>query len=281
MPKNYWMFVQTRDNFEISKKMGLTLHGLMSRQRRRAQRMEPGDRALFYIAEDRKWAAAASITSGYFEDRTHIWESNGGREQFPYRVKVSPTILLREEDYIDGLELGPRLEYVKKWVPESWYLAFIDTLHLLPQKDFRLIEGEMKRITGQRRRKRRRGRYRREGGAAGKAFTREGAPGEGPTGEGAAGDAPTGEGAAGDAPTGEGAAGDAPAGEGAAGDAPAGEGAAGDAPTGEGAAGDAPTGEGAAGEGPAGEGAAGEGPAGEGAEGDILTIEATTSDAGP
>ena len=50
-------------------------------------------------------------------------------------------------DIGDAMILGPRLEYVKKWLPENWPLAFLDRLHLLPQRDFRLIEGEMRRIT--------------------------------------------------------------------------------------------------------------------------------------
>ena len=164
MPKNFWMFVQTRKDFEISKGLGFTLHGLKSRQRRRAQRMEPDDRALFYIYDDKKWAVCASITSRYFEDRNPVWTSDGNREEYPYRVKLAPSIILREEDYINGLVLGLRLEYVKKWAPERWHLAFVETLHLLPQRDFRLIEGEMKRIA---RRDRRRGpRGHGKGGAA-------------------------------------------------------------------------------------------------------------------
>ena len=50
-----------------------------------------------------------------------------------------------EEDYIDALILAPRLDYVKRWAPEDWPLAFFDSLHLLPQRDFRLIEQEMRR----------------------------------------------------------------------------------------------------------------------------------------
>ena len=71
-------------------------------------------------------------------------------------MKLEPYIVLDEEDYIDGLLLGPRLDYVKRWPPEEWPLAFMDALHLLPQRDFRLIEGEMKKVsrgrTGRRRR---------------------------------------------------------------------------------------------------------------------------------
>ena len=175
MAHNYWMFVQTPENFEISKGMDFRLHGLKSRQRRRAQRMTPDDRVLFYIAGQRKWAASASVTSRYFEDREPIWKSEGDREIYPYRVKLSPALVLKEEDYIDALVLAPRLEYVKRWPPERWPLAFLDTLHLLPQRDFRLIESEMKRVVskGRKRRRKRRPRGRVPGGTARQADSQQ------------------------------------------------------------------------------------------------------------
>ena len=160
MPRNYWMVVQSEENFEISREMGFKLHGLASRYRRRAQRMEPDDRVLYYVSELRSWPATATITSRYFEERSRIWKYDGRREDFPYRINLSPAIVLDENDYIDALVLGPRLEYVKRWPPETWPLAFRDSLHLLPQRDFRLIEGEMKRVLAQRRRSRRRSRER-------------------------------------------------------------------------------------------------------------------------
>lgn len=163
MPKNYWMVVQTPENFEVSKEMGFTVHGLKARFRRRAQRMEPDDRVLFYVEGIRKWTAITVITSKYFEDHEPIWKTNGRGDELPYRVKMTPSIVLEEKDYIDALELGPRLEYVKRWAPEDWPLAFMDSLHLLPQRDFRLIEGEMKRVTGRGRPSARRGRGRRGG----------------------------------------------------------------------------------------------------------------------
>ena len=154
VPKNYWMVVQTPENHEITRDLGFTVHGVRYRHRRRAQRMEPDDRVLFYVNGLRKWTAIASITSRYYEDRRLIWQSIGRRrEHFPFRVKMSPHIVLEEEDYIDALALAPRLEYLKRWPPERWPLAFMDSLHLLPQRDFRLIEGEMKRLRKERRRK--------------------------------------------------------------------------------------------------------------------------------
>jgi len=115
--------------------------------------MEPDDRILFYVGgEVRKWTAIVVVKSKYFEDRTPIWESNGSRQElFPYRVKTTPSIVLDEADYIEARILAPRLEYVKRWPPELWPLAFFDTLHLIPQRDYRLIESEMKRIRRQKR----------------------------------------------------------------------------------------------------------------------------------
>ena len=168
MPKNYWMFVQTPENFEITRERGFNLHGLRSRHRRRAQRMGQDDRVLFYVSGIRKWVATASITSKYFEDRTPVWMSHGKRvEEFPYRVRLTPAIVLDEKDYIDAMVLGPRLEYAKRWAPERWYLAFQDTLHLLPQRDFRLIESEMKKAPSGRRNRQARMRSIKEGGGEG------------------------------------------------------------------------------------------------------------------
>ena len=146
MARNYWMVVQTTEEFEISREMGFTLHGLRFSQRRRAQRMEPQDSLLYYVSGIRRWSAIATITSTYFEDRTPIWTTNGNAQEYPYRVKLEPALVLDEKDYIDALQLAPRLEYLKRWAPERWPEAFVDTLHLLPQRDFRLIEGEMKRV---------------------------------------------------------------------------------------------------------------------------------------
>ena len=163
MPKTYWMVVQTPENFQISKELGFTVHGLRPRYRRRAERMAVDDMVMFYVSGLRKWTAIASITSKCFEDRTPIWKSSPPDENLPYRVKIAPAIVLEEKDYIDALALGPRLEYVKRWPPERWPLAFFDSLHLLPQRDFRLIESEMKRVTSRGKRRRRGGRRRDRG----------------------------------------------------------------------------------------------------------------------
>ncbi len=156
MGKNYWMMVASPEEYEITKDHGFTVYGVRSKYRRRAQRMQPDDRILFYVTGLRKWTATATITSAFFEDRTPIWNVNGRTEVYPYRVKTKPEIILKEDDYIDALLLAPRLDYLKRWAPEDWPLAFFESLHLLPQKDFRLIEAEMDKFVAPSRNNRRR-----------------------------------------------------------------------------------------------------------------------------
>ncbi len=140
------MFVETPENFETIRQMGLSMFGMGRKFRRRAERMSPNDRVIFYITGIRRWPASATIASHYFEDDSDNFCVPSNGEGYPFRVKLTPDIVLDKDDYIDASLLAPRLDYIRRWPPESWHLAFFDRLHLLPQKDFRLIEGEMKRI---------------------------------------------------------------------------------------------------------------------------------------
>ena len=150
MGKNYWMVVESQDNHTITQERGLDVIGFGQPFRRRVQRMQRGDMVLFYVSTIRKWTATATIASEHFEDHTPIWEPTSRGEQYGYRVNLQPDIRLNEGQYIDALVLAPRLDYVRRWTPEDWPLAFMERLHLIPQKDFRLIEGEMCRLTGRR-----------------------------------------------------------------------------------------------------------------------------------
>ena len=148
MPKNYWMVVTSLENYHITRSRRFTLQGLKSQQQRKVQRIEPGDRILYYIGGHRYFAATATATSRYFEDRSPVWK-NEGKSAMGFRVRIQPEVVLDEGDFIDARQLAPRLDYVRKWAPEDWYMAFaLTNLHLLPKKDFLLVEEEMRKIKG-------------------------------------------------------------------------------------------------------------------------------------
>ena len=143
---NYWMLVGSEENFRITQERGFKIQGVTSVQRRKARRMQPGDRVLYYLKDARAFAATATVTSGYREDHTPIWVSRKQGEDYPLRIDIRPEVALQQEQWLDARQLGPTLEYVRKWPPELWPLAFQEELHLLSQRDFRLIEDEMRKV---------------------------------------------------------------------------------------------------------------------------------------
>ncbi len=163
MGKTYWMLVTTEENFDITRGEGFKTHGIESSQRRKASRFARDDRVLYYLADRRVFAATATVTNGRYEDDSNVWKHHDENESFPHRIGLRPDVLLDADQFIDALEVGPRLDYVRKWAPEDWHLAFLGPLHILPQRDFSYIEEEMKRIrsrqsrgrSGRRRRNRR------------------------------------------------------------------------------------------------------------------------------
>jgi hypothetical protein len=145
MPSNFWMIVCNPENYRITQNLGFTIQGLKSQQRRKLQRVSSGDRVLFYVSAIRRFAATATVASSYFPEEFPVWEREGGAS-WPYRVKISPEVVLDDAQCIDANLLAPRLEYVKRWPPENWHMAFQGNLHLLPKSDFLLVEEEMKKL---------------------------------------------------------------------------------------------------------------------------------------
>ncbi len=145
MSHNFWMIVSNPENFRITRDLKFTSQGLKFQHKRKVQRIEAGDRVLFYVSMDRLFTATATATSSYVEDETAVWKNEGSAD-WPYRIQIKPELVLEEHQFIDANLLAPRLDYVKRWPPENWYMAFQGNLHLLPKSDFFLIEEEMRKL---------------------------------------------------------------------------------------------------------------------------------------
>ena len=145
MPRNFWMVICNEENFHITRDLNFTVQGLKAEHRRKVQRVEAGDRMLYYVSGIRRFAATATLTSTYREEETVIWK-NEGSVDWLYRIDIKPEVVLEESDYIQAGLLAHRLDYIRRWPPENWYMAFQGNLHLLPKNDFFLIEEEMKKL---------------------------------------------------------------------------------------------------------------------------------------
>jgi hypothetical protein len=141
----YWMVVSSPENFRKTRDHGFSAQGIKARHRRRVEVMRAGDRLLYYINGRMAFAGTATLTSPMYEEHSMIWRSVRFEEDYPWRVRLRPDVVLDEPDWVPAKDLAYRLDYVRKWPPEHWTLAFQGHLHQLAQKDFKLIEDELRR----------------------------------------------------------------------------------------------------------------------------------------
>ncbi len=136
----YWMVVSSPDNFRKTREHNFSIQGLKSRHRRRVESMRVGDRMLYYVTGRMAFAATVTVASPMYEDHTPIWRSARREEDYPWRVHLRPELVLDEADWVPAKEIAYRLDYVRKWPPEHWTLAFQGHIHMLNRNDFTIIE---------------------------------------------------------------------------------------------------------------------------------------------
>lgn len=145
MPHNFWMINCNEENYNVTRRLGFTGQGLKAEYRRKVQRVEPGDRVIYYVTGSRVFTATATVTQGYEEVGSSPWLKEG-KAAWPYRIGIKPDVVLENDQFIHAGLIAYRLEYVRKWAPEDWYMAFQGNLHLLSKSDFFLLEGEMLKL---------------------------------------------------------------------------------------------------------------------------------------
>ena len=148
MATTCWLLVGTQGNFRKSREMGFTVQGVKSRHRSKAEKMRPGDRVMFYVTGAQAFAGTATIASTYWEEHTPVWTSEKKGEDYPWRFKVKPDVLLDEKDFMPAAEWATKLTYVRKWPPAHWRLAFQGNVHVIPEGDFAALESAMSRLAG-------------------------------------------------------------------------------------------------------------------------------------
>ena len=144
MATNHWLIVTSPENIATTRDLGYTMQGIKSQHRKKAERMQPGDRMVLYATGRQAFAFTATITSPYWEDHTLVWDGRKKGEDYPFRVKIQPDVVLAEADYVPAVSLLPALEFPRKWPAEHWHLAFQGNVHLIPEADFTRIEAALR-----------------------------------------------------------------------------------------------------------------------------------------
>jgi len=143
-----WMVVTSPDNLGRTSDLGFSIQGFKTRQRRKVlEQMRAGDNLVYYVTKVQAFGATARIESDGYEDHELIWQSKPG-EDYPWRVKISPGVVLDEADWVPSEAVGPGLQYVQKWPAEHWKLAFQGNLHLIPDADFEALRAALTEAGG-------------------------------------------------------------------------------------------------------------------------------------
>jgi len=138
----YWIVVGSPDNFERTAEHGFIVQGLKSRHRKKAERMKPGDKIVYYLTGLKAFGGIVTIESPYFESHERIWESGDPKkatEDYPFRVNIAPDMVLAVADAIPAEPIARRMAYVAKWPSANWTLAFQGNVHEIGENDYRLI----------------------------------------------------------------------------------------------------------------------------------------------
>lgn len=142
----YWIVVGSPENFEIAAKRKFDLFGFKSTRRKQSGDMQPRDKLVFYLTGIKKFGGIATVTSEAFEDHKPIFKSEKKPdEDYPFRVKTKPDIVLDEDDMLYVPDYVPMLEFTKKGETKSWSMHFQGNLHKISEADYKLIERDMKK----------------------------------------------------------------------------------------------------------------------------------------
>lgn len=149
----YWIIVGSPDNFARTRELDFTLQGIKSRHRKKAERMKPGDKIVYYLTGLKAFGGIATITSTYVESHEPIWKSGDPKkdaEDYPFRVQIEPDLILEEGAAVPAEPIAREMVYVSKWPANNWTLAFQGNVHVIGEEDYTLIRSaiEAKRASG-------------------------------------------------------------------------------------------------------------------------------------
>lgn len=151
--RRYWIVVGSPENYRRSAELGFSVQGFKSRHRKKAEKMAPGDKLIYYLTGRKAFAGAATVASPCFESTERIWRSNDpakAAEEYPFRVRIAPDLILAEEAAIPAEPLARRMLYAAKWPAANWTLAFQGNLHEIGREDYALIRDAMEAGTAAR-----------------------------------------------------------------------------------------------------------------------------------
>ncbi len=132
-----WLIISSKQNLEITARLGYASQGLKQRHRKRSQEIEPGDFFFCYITGEQKLAAVLEIHSFVSEAQDKVWVNLGKNpdECYPWRFETSAHIVLDEPRWMPMQNFADKLLHFRKWPAKNWRLGLQGQIHALRDED--------------------------------------------------------------------------------------------------------------------------------------------------
>lgn len=134
---NYWLLVTHPDNFKIMKAENIA--AMKAKRKSFAERVEVGDKVVFYLTKIGKFGGVAEFKSEVREDKSKIFTEEKPGETHPWRFDVKFEVKLSEKDYVRAENFKDKLKYLKKWPAKYWKLGFQGNVHEISKEDYETI----------------------------------------------------------------------------------------------------------------------------------------------
>ena len=140
---NYWLLVTHPDNFEIMKAKNIA--AMKAKRRSFAQKVQVGDKVVFYLTKIGKFGGVAEFKSKFREEKSKIFPEEKENEVHPWRFDVKFEVKLYEDGYVPAEEFKDKLKYLKKWPSKYWKLGFQGNVHEIPKEDYETLVTALRR----------------------------------------------------------------------------------------------------------------------------------------
>lgn len=142
--RQYWLLVTHPNNFEIMKQKNIT--AMKAKRKGYAEKVEVGDKVVFYLTKVGKFGGAAEFTSKVREDKSKIFTEEKPGELHPWRFDVKFEVKLDEKDYVPSEDFKDKLKYLEKWPAKYWKLGFQGNVHEIPEVDYKIILSVLRKL---------------------------------------------------------------------------------------------------------------------------------------
>jgi len=133
LANTYWL-INLKSEEYIKNSSNKRSQIFMNNDKRKVGRMSIGDKLIFYISDKNCFVGISEIKSDDAEELSNKTLS----------IKIKRSTHLNINNSVDGDQIGPSLDYVKRWAPERWKLAMVGSLHIVSQNDYNLINASIK-----------------------------------------------------------------------------------------------------------------------------------------